>query len=102
VEYAGWNAYGASWHVLDFGVYRMWPKPLAIDAVIEPCCPVLRSVMLMYSPARVSCRWNRTVSPGFISRSFLRSGLTAAKLGLVTVPLASGLAGACDLPLRVM
>ena len=36
VEYSGWNAYGASWHVLEFGVYRMWPNPLAIEAVIEP------------------------------------------------------------------
>ncbi len=69
VEYSGWNAYGFSWHVLDFGVYRMWPNPLATDAVIDPCWPVVRSAMSICRPARVSWIRNRTTSPGLMSRS---------------------------------
>ena len=43
--YIGWNAYGATWHVLALGWNRMCPKPLAMLAVIEPCWPVVRSLM---------------------------------------------------------
>src|SRR4051812_2467114 len=93
VEYSGWNAYGACWQVFELGVYRMWPNPLATDAVIEPLCPVVRSLMSTRKPAGVSCMWIRTRSPGFISRSLLGSGLSWVKLGLSSVPLDSGLAG---------
>ena len=102
VEYSGWNAYGFSWHVLDFGVYRMWPNPLATDAVIDPCLPVVRSAMSICRPARVSWIRNRTTSPGLMSRSLCRSGFTAARFALVNVPVNNGFAGAWDFPLLVM
>ena len=102
VEYSGWKAYGAIWHVSEVGVYRMWPKPLAIDAVIEPVPPVVRSVRSIRNPAGVSCMWMRIRSPGLISRSLARSGLTALRSGLSNVPVNSGLAGACECPSLVM
>src|SRR5215471_828618 len=102
VEYSGWNAYGASLQVFECGVYRMWPNPLATDAVIEPLWPLVRSVRLIWSPARVSCMWMRIWSPGLISRSLARLGLTALKFGCVRVPVNSGFAGAWDLPFLVM
>ena len=71
VSYSGWNAYGASRHVDDFGVYRMWPNPFATDAVIEPVFPEVRSARSMRKPATVSCMWMRMASPGFISRSLV-------------------------------
>src|SRR5690348_16636888 len=101
VEYSGWKAYGASWQVVEFGVYRMWPNPLATEAVIEPACRVVRSIRLTWNPAGVSCMWMRILSPGFIIRSLVVSGFTAAKFGFAPVPVNSGLAGACDWPLRV-
>ena len=35
VEYSGWKAYGFSWQVFELGVYRMWPNPFAVDAVMN-------------------------------------------------------------------
>ena len=85
-----------------FGWYRMWPNPLASEAVIEPLWPVVRSNMSTRNPAGVSCMWIRIRSPGFMNRSFASFGLTASKFGFVNVPVNSGLAGACDCPLLVM
>ena len=83
-------------------MYRMWPNPLAIEAVIEPCLPVVRSVMSTRNPAGVSCMWIRMRSPGFMSRSLCRFGFTALKFGLVKVPVNNGFAGAWDIPFLVM
>ncbi len=58
--------------------------------------------MSMRSPAEVSWIRNRTTSPGLMSRSLRRSGFTAARFGLVSVPVNNGLAGAWDFPLLVM
>ena len=77
-------------------------EPLATDAVIEPRRPVVRSVMSTRNPARVSCMCIRMRSPGFMSRSWPRFGLTALKFGLSNVPVNSGFAGAWDFPLLVM
>ena len=77
-------------------------NPLATDAVIEPRLPVVRSAMSIRRPARVSCMWIRTTWPGLMSRSFLRSGFTAARFGLVNVSVNNGFAGAWDFPLLVM
>ncbi len=101
VEYSGWNAYGADVHVLAAGVYSTWAKPLAVDAVIEPLSPLVRSVRSIRKPAGVSYMWIRMRSPGFISRSLLRFGFTAEKLGAENVPVNSGSAGACETPLFV-
>jgi len=46
--------------------------------------------------------WIRIRSPGLISRSLARSGLTALKFGLVNVPVNSGFAGAWETPFLVM
>ena len=58
--------------------------------------------MSMRSPAEVSWIRNRTTSPGLMSRSLRRSGFTAAKFGLVSVPVNNGFAGAWDFPLLVI
>ncbi|MGZ4625293.1 MAG: hypothetical protein ACXV3S_03200 [Kineosporiaceae bacterium] len=36
VEYSGWKAYGADWHVVESGRYSTCANPFAVDAVIEP------------------------------------------------------------------
>src|SRR5215475_5115050 len=79
----------------------MWPKPFATEAVIDPDFPVVRSERSVRTPAAVSWMWILIRSPGFIIRSFVGSGLTAAKFGAVKVPVNNGLAGACDTPLWV-
>src|SRR3954449_5544157 len=101
VEYSGWNAYGSMLQVAESGWYRMWPKPFATDAVIEPLVPVVRSSRSVRTPSGVSWMWIRTRSPGFIMRSWAGSGLSAVKSGFSRVPLASGFAGPWDTPLRV-
>ena len=80
----------------------MWPNPLATEAVIEPCWPVVRSVRSMRNPAGVSCMWMRMRSPGFMNRSLAGFGFTALKFGLVRVPVNRGFAGAWDFPFLVM
>jgi len=77
-------------------------EPLATDAVIEPCRPVVRSVRSVRNPAGVSCMWIRMRSPGLMSRSWPRFGFTALRFGLVNVPVNRGFAGAWECPLRVM
>ena len=57
------------------------------DAVIDPVWLVVRSVRSARNPAGVSCRWILIRSAGFIIRSLLKSGLTAAKFGLSNVPV---------------
>jgi hypothetical protein len=46
--------------------------------------------------------WIRITSPGFIIKSLLKSGFTAAKFGLSNVPVNNGSAGAWETPLFVM
>ena len=82
--------------MLESGVYRMCPKPLATEAVIEPLWPVVRSIRSIRNPAGVSCMWMRIRSPGFINRSLVQFGLTALRFGLSNVPVNSGFAGAWD------
>src|SRR4029077_11233726 len=88
--------------VVDLGWYWMCPNSLATVAVIEPFWPVVRSLRSIRKPAGVSCMWMRTRSPGFISRSLVRSGLTAERFGAEKVPVNSGFAGAWETPLLVM
>jgi len=103
VSYIGWNAYGRTWHLAEFGWNMIWPKPLRLLAVIDPCLPVVRSVMSTRTPAGVSWMCTRIVSPGFIIRSTDGSGLSAfaTPSSSRSRDVASGFAGACDLPLRV-
>jgi len=79
----------------------MWPNPLAIEEVIDPCWFVLRSVRSTRNPAGVSCKWTRIRSPGFMSRSSFTFGFTALKFGLAKVPVNNGFAGAWETPLVV-
>jgi hypothetical protein len=76
-------------------------QDVAIEAVIEPLWPVVRSVRSVRSPAGVSCRWTLMVSPGLMSKSSDRFGFTAVKFGLERVPVNNGFAGAWDTPLLV-
>ena len=100
VEYSGWNAYGASWHVLEFGVNRMWPNPFAIEAVIEPR---LTGGQVDEDDLEAG-RGVLHVDQDPVARVHEQvlsscSGLTAARLGFDSVPLNSGFAGACECPL---
>src|SRR5215470_19214079 len=66
VLYIGWKAYGAPLHVRFTGSNRMWRKPLATLATIEPLSPVLLSVTAADSPAAVSWMLTLITSPWFI------------------------------------
>ena len=98
VAYIGWYAYGAEWQ-LECGSYSTCRKPFARLAVIEPVSPVVRSCRTTWKPADVSCMSSTIVSPGFMKRSVLRSGVVAANGGAKSV---SGSGEACGTPLLVM
>src|SRR5215813_1756356 len=65
-------------------------------AVIDPVCPVVRSLIEIASPSGVSRMSTNNQSPEFINRSLLGSGLYVASVAL------TGLAAACDCPFLVM
>src|SRR5215469_7637918 len=94
----GWKAKGLTLHALAFGANTTCPKPLAMLAVIEPDVPCVRSLMTTWKPAGVSCRSTTSLSPEFMNRSWVGSGLWTA--GFVANEI--GLAGACATPLVVM
>src|SRR5258708_37220495 len=98
VVYIGWKAEGSTLHVLAFGANTTCPKPLAMLAVIEPDVPCVRSLMTTWNPAGVSCKATVRVSPEFMNRSLVGSGVVTA--GFVTNEI--GLAGACATPFFVM
>src|SRR5215831_18009484 len=54
VLYIGWKAYGAPLQVRFTGSKRMWRKPLATLATIDPLPPVVWSATAADSPAAVS------------------------------------------------
>src|SRR5262252_2566592 len=71
VLYIGWKAYGAPLQVRFTGSKRMWRKPLATLATMEPLSPVLRSVTAADSPAAVSLMLTVITSPWFIRSTSL-------------------------------
>src|SRR5581483_5859107 len=54
VENSGWNVYGASLQVFEFGWKSTCLNPLAALAVIEPVWPVVRSFTTTLNPSGVS------------------------------------------------
>src|SRR5689334_21824080 len=81
VENMGWNAYGAPLQVKCAGSHRMCRNPLRTLATIRPDRPVVRSAIVVSSPARVSWMCTRSRSPPFMSST---SGVTV-KLCVVWV-----------------
>ena len=61
--------------VVPVGAYFTWPKPLRALVVIEPLCPVVRSLRPMKSPWAESCSVTVMRSPEFMKRSALGSGV---------------------------
>src|SRR5690242_12481621 len=88
VEYIGWKAYGIAVQSVPVGANRIWAKPLAGLAVIDPDWPLLRSSMTAWSPSGVSCIVTARWSPEFMKRSWAGSGVNVARVE------PSGLAGA--------
>src|SRR5579859_584293 len=78
VEYIGWKSYGRSVQLVPVGSYWTWPNPLAALAVMDPVSPVVRSWMVARSPCGVSPRDTLRLSPEFINRSRLKSGVNVA------------------------
>jgi hypothetical protein len=57
VSYIGWNAYGCTWHLAESGWNMIWPKPLRVLAVIDPCWHVFWSAgKLSIASAAHYCR----------------------------------------------
>src|SRR5712691_624670 len=95
VEYIGWKLYGCSTQLVPVGSYWTWPNPLAALAVIDPVWPLVRSWITALSPCGVSCRRTVRLSPEFMSRSLVRSGVNVARVDC------NGFAGVWDTPFFV-
>src|SRR3954470_4627474 len=95
VLYMGWNAYGSAVQLVPVGSNLTCAKPLAGLAVIDPNAPVVRSRISTVRPLRVSCSVTVRRSPGFISRSLVRSGVNVRSVE------STGLAGAWLRPFLV-
>src|SRR5215469_5596468 len=95
VEYIGWKSYGMLLQLVPVGANWTWPNPLAALAVIDPVWPLVSSLMTAWSPFAVSCRCTCRLSPEFISRSLLRSGVKVARVD------STGFAGAWETPFLV-
>src|SRR6516164_6374752 len=78
VEYIGWKLYGRLTQLVPVGSYWTWPNPLAALAVMDPLCPVVKSLMTVCNPFGVSRRDTLRLSPEFMNRSFLGSGVNVA------------------------
>src|SRR5215472_2748385 len=96
VEYIGWKSYGMLTQLVPVGANCTWPNPLAALAVIDPVCPLVRSLMTACKPCGVSRRDTFRLSPEFMNRSFFGSGVSVA------VVESTGFAGAVGTPFLVM
>src|SRR5215475_6411703 len=56
VEYIGWKSYGMLTQLVPVGSYLTWPNPLAVLAVMDPLCPLVKSLITACNPFAVSCR----------------------------------------------
>src|SRR5215469_11527114 len=96
VEYIGWKSYGTLVQLVPgFGSNVTWPKPLAALAVMDPLCPVVRSLMAARNPFAVSRMDTVMLSPEFMNRSLLGSGVNEVKVDC------TGFAGAWETPFLV-
>src|SRR5215471_6298133 len=95
VEYIGWKSYGWLTQLVPVGSNWTCPNPLAALAVIDPRCPVVRSLMTACNPFEVS--WSDTVrlSPELMNRSLLGSGVNVVRVDC------TGFAGAWVTPFVV-
>src|SRR5712692_379077 len=96
VEYIGWKLYGRLTQLVPVGSYWTWPNPLAALAVMEPRCPVVRSLMTVCNPFGVSRRDTLRLWPEFMNRSFFGSGVNVAVVDC------TGFAGAVVRPFLLM
>src|SRR5215831_12497480 len=94
VLYIGWKLYGIGWHVVPLGSHFTMANPLDLLAVIDPLWPVLRSLIVTFSPFGVSPKFTFRWSPWFMNRSWGPG---------VNVPSVDcrGFAGPVDLPFLV-
>src|SRR6266851_7263268 len=65
VEYIGWKLYGILVQLVPVGSNLTWPNPLAALAVMDPVCPLVRSLMTARNPFGVSRRDTFRLSPDF-------------------------------------
>src|SRR5215467_562081 len=96
VEYIGWKSYGRLTQLVPVGSYWTCPNPLAALAVMDPRCPLVRSLMTACSPFGVSRRDTLRLSPEFMNRSFAGSGVKVATVDC------TGFAGASVRPFLLM
>src|SRR5215471_12462330 len=82
-------------HLVPVGLYWTCPNPLAALAVIDPLCPVVWSLMTACNPFGVSRKDTLRLSPEFMNRSFLGSGVNVAVVDC------TGFAGAVVWPFLV-
>src|SRR6266516_6838982 len=96
VEYIGWKSYGVMVQLVPVGAALICPKPLAADAVMDPDCPVLRSLSTVVSPCAVSCKVTLMLSPACMNS-------TSGPVGLPEVAglNCSGFGGPIGAPLLV-
>src|SRR6266566_2910353 len=96
VEYIGWKSYGILTQLVPVGSYLTWPNPFAALAVMDPACPLVRSLTTACNPFGVSWRDTRRLSPELMNRSFFGCGVNVAVVD------STGFAGAVVSPFLVM
>src|SRR5260370_41141245 len=84
--------------VVPVGANCTWPNPLAALVVIEPVWRVVLSLISICRPLAVSCRVTTSLSPEFMNRSALGSGVKVLRVEF------TGLGGefGCGVPLFVL
>src|SRR6516164_681379 len=96
VEYMGWKLYGIAVQLVPCGSNFTWANPLALLAVMDPLCLVVRSLMTTRNPFEVSRKPTFRLSPEFMNRSLALFGVNVARVDW------TGLAGAWETPFLVM
>src|SRR5216684_2101180 len=84
--------------LVPLGSNCTWPNVFAALVVIEPCAPLLKSLIAIFRPLVVSCIVTVSWSPEFMNRSAWGFGVKVCSVEW------TGLAGecGCGLPLFVM
>src|SRR5260370_35450117 len=95
VEYIGWKLYGILVQLVPVGSNLTWPNPLAALAVMDPVCPLVRSLMTARNPFGGSRGDTFRLSPDFMNRSLAGSGVNVAGVA------STGFAGAAGWPFLV-
>src|SRR5580704_16356091 len=82
VEYIGWKLYGMAVQPEPVGSNFTCAKLLAALATMKPFWPVVVSPISMRSPLGVSCILTEILSPPFIIRSLVGSGVNVVPVAL--------------------